>query len=131
MMQQPGKGGRFSWRARGRSFVFAWAGILRFFRAEHNAWIHLGATVVVIVLAFALRVSRMEAVALVFAIALVWLTEMLNTAVEKIMDLLWPGIHPQVKIIKDVAAGAVLVAAVAAAITGGIIFLPKLLDALH
>jgi len=130
-MQQPEKERRFSWRARGRSFVFAWSGIVRFFRAEHNAWIHLGATLVVVMLACVLRVSRMEAVALVLAMALVWLTEMLNTAVEKIMDHLSPGIHPQVKTIKDVAAGAVLVAAVAAAITGAIIFLPKIVAALQ
>lgn len=116
----------FSWKARGQSFGFAWAGILRFFRAEHNAWLHLGATVLVIVLGIILHISRTEAIALVFAIALVWVTEMINTAIEKTMDLLMPQVHPKVKIIKDVAAGAVLIAAMAAAIVGGIIFLPKI-----
>jgi diacylglycerol kinase (ATP) len=117
----------FSWKARGKSFVFAGAGILRFFRAEHNAWIHLGATCVVVVLSLVFHVSRMEAIALVFSVAFVWIAEMLNTAIEKIMDLVSPEYHPKVKVIKDVAAGAVLVAAVAALIAGAIIFIPKII----
>ncbi len=129
MIKEPGdKAKPFSWKARGQSFGFAWAGILRFFRAEHNAWLHLAATVVVIVLGFLLHISRTEAIALVFAIALVWIAEMINTAIEKTMDLLMPEVHPKVKVIKDVAAGAVLIAAIAAATVGGIIFIPKLIS---
>jgi diacylglycerol kinase len=61
------------------------------------------------------------------SIALVWATEMLNTAIEKIMDHLSPQIHPTVKFVKDVAAGATLIAAIAAAIIGAVIFIPYIL----
>jgi diacylglycerol kinase len=57
---------------------------------------------------------------------MVWITEMLNTVVEKIMDHLSPECHPRVKWIKDVAAGAVLISALVAAITGAVIFIPIL-----
>lgn len=115
----------FSWSARARSFVYAWQGIFRFFSTEHNAWIHLAASIVVALLAFIMKVSRAEAIVLVFAIALVWIAEMINTAIEKAMDLVSPQYDPRVKLIKDVAAGAVLIAAIAAVIAGAIIFIPK------
>ena len=110
-----------------KSFVFAFAGIGYFFRTEQNAWIHAVATVMVIIFSAIAGLTAMEAVAIVFCIALVWITEMLNTAVEKTMDHLSPAEHPQVKIIKDVAAGAVLTAAMAACIVAFIIFIPKFL----
>ena len=109
------------------SFVFAFAGIRHFFRTEQNAWLHALATMMVIILSVFARVTAMEAVAIVLCVALVWITEMLNTAVEKTMDHLSPAEHPQVKIIKDVAAGAVLTAAIAACIVAFIIFIPKFL----
>ena len=69
----------------------------------------------------------MEWIAIIFSIAFVWITEMLNTAVEKTADHLSPDLHPQVKLIKDVAAAAVLTASVAACIIAFIIYIPKLL----
>lgn len=68
----------------------------------------------------------MEVIAISFSIALVWVTEMINTAIEKSMDLISLEKHPQIKIIKDIAAGAVLVASICSAIVGSVIFLPKL-----
>jgi diacylglycerol kinase (ATP) len=117
----------FSWKARLKSFVYAWEGILCFFRLEHNAQIHLSATVLVSVLSVTLGVDKFEAIAVVFSIAFVWTTEMVNTAVEKLADFVSPEKHPQIKFIKDVAAGAVLVAAISAAIAGCFIFIPKLM----
>ncbi len=110
-----------------RSFSHAIAGILSFLRSEPNGRIHLVATVVVIIAAVFLHCSRSEWIALIIVMAIVWLTEMLNTAIEKTMDHVTPEQHPGVKQIKDIAAGAVLIAAIAAAVTGALIFVPKLL----
>jgi diacylglycerol kinase (ATP) len=117
---------KFSGRARLKSFVYAWEGIVCFFRREHNAQIHLGATVLVLVLSVTLGVNKWEAIAAVFSIAIVWITEMMNTAIEKGMDFISTQKHPKIKMVKDIAAGAVLVASVAAVIVGCIIFIPKL-----
>jgi diacylglycerol kinase (ATP) len=119
---------KFSWRARLKSFVYAWEGIVWFFKKEHNASVHLSATVMVLVLSVSFGVDKTEAIAVVFSIVFVLVTEMINTAVEKIMDLVSPTYHPLVKMVKDVSAGAVLVAAVAAVLVGSIIFLPKILS---
>jgi diacylglycerol kinase (ATP) len=118
---------RFSVRSRLRSFVFACAGMKYFFFREHNAWIHCVAAVVVLVVSAFMKLSTMEWIAIVFAIAIVWLTEMVNTAIEKLLDHLSPAIHPAVKIVKDVSAAAVLTAAIAAVTVGLLIFIPKIL----
>jgi len=117
----------FSVRSRLRSFYYAGVGLGQFFRQEHNARIHLAAAIVVAVLGWLLKVSHMEAVALTIVIGLVWVTEILNTCIEKTMDMITIERHPQVKIIKDLAAGAVLIAAIAAAIVGAFIFIPKII----
>lgn len=109
-----------------RSFSYAIAGFRRFIHREHNARIHLAGTTAVIFAAFFLHVSRAEAVSLTVVTALVWITEMLNTCVEKICDLITLEEHPEIKFIKDLGAGAVLVAALAAVITGLFIFIPKI-----
>lgn len=115
----------FSWKARIKSFGFAGRGIWRFFRTEHNAWIHLTATIVVVLLAFFFNLTRYEAICIVFCIAFVWVTEMINTAIEKAMDYISIERHEQIRNIKDMAAGAVLIASVTSVIVGAIIFLPK------
>jgi diacylglycerol kinase (ATP) len=116
----------FSLTARIKSFHYAFAGIRQFFASEHNAWIHLFATVIVIVLAFIIPISSLEAVSLVIVIGLVWVTELFNTAVERLVDFVSIEKSPVIKIIKDISAAAVLVAAVIAVITGCWIFIPKL-----
>ena len=116
---------KFSFRDRLKSFVYAWEGIKAVLRTEHNTWIHLGLTILSMVLAFVMLISRVEFLALIAVIAMVWVTELFNTCIEKIMDLVSIEKHPRVKIIKDMAAAAVLVAAIAAIVTGAIIFIPK------
>ncbi|HMH21413.1 MAG TPA: diacylglycerol kinase family protein [Puia sp.] len=118
---------KFSLRSRAKSFQYAGAGIARFLKTEHNAWIHLAATLVVIVAGWMLKVTYGEAAALVLAVGLVWVTEMLNTCLERTMDLISRDQHPGIGYIKDLAAGAVLVASVAALVTGLFIFIPKIL----
>jgi diacylglycerol kinase (ATP) len=84
----------FSLRARANSFRFAWNGIHRFFAHEHNAWIHMAATITVIISACWFHVSRQEIVILIIVIGFVWVAEIFNTAIEKMMDFIVPGYHP-------------------------------------
>lgn len=115
----------FSIRARADSFRFAIDGIVRFFLREHNAWIHLAATIGVFIAAAVFHVSRNEIIALIIVTGFVWVAEIFNTAIEKIMDFISVERRPEIKFIKDLAAAAVLVAAFIALITGAIIFIPK------
>ncbi|HVI45412.1 MAG TPA: diacylglycerol kinase family protein [Chitinophaga sp.] len=108
------------------SFGYAFSGIAAFVKSEPHARIHVIATVAVVVAGCWYKLSTAEWMWVILAITLVWVTEMFNTVVEKIMDHLSPEYHPKVKWIKDVAAGAVLVAAIAAAIIGGLIFAPRI-----
>jgi diacylglycerol kinase (ATP) len=118
---------KFSLRSRIKSFSYAIAGIREFIRREHNARIHLAATIAVIVAAWALKISPMEAVSLTLVIGLVWITELLNTCIERMADLITLERNPNIKFIKDLAAGAVLVAAATAVIVGLFIFIPKII----
>lgn len=116
----------FSFGARIRSFKYALHGIINFFKAEHNALIHLIATIVVLILAKVLHVSGFEMIALILAIGFVWVAELFNTAIEKIMDFISEEQQPQIKFIKDISAAAVLVAACIALAVGCFVFIPKL-----
>jgi diacylglycerol kinase (ATP) len=109
-----------------KSFGFAIAGIAAFLRSEPHARIHAVATVAVVAAACWFRLNGTQWIALLLVMGLVWITEMLNTVIEKIMDHLSPDYHPRVKWIKDVAAGAVLISALIALVTGCIIFIPLL-----
>jgi diacylglycerol kinase (ATP) len=118
---------KFSIKERVRSFKFAFHGIALFFKNEHNAWIHLLATIAAIALAFILRCSKTEFIMIILAIGFVWAAELFNTAIEKMADLITKETDPQIKFIKDAAAAAVLIAAVTAFIIGLIIFIPKII----
>lgn len=118
---------KFSIRSRIKSFGYAIAGIGAFIQREHNARIHLVATIVVIAAAYILHVSSMEAIALTLVTGLVWITEALNTCIERMADMITREKHPQIKYIKDLAAGAVLVAALVAVVVGLFIFIPKII----
>ncbi len=118
----------FDLRARLRSFRFAAAGIRTMLGSQHNAWIHLGATLLVCAAGFVVGLDRMAWCALVLAIMAVWTAEALNTALEFLADAATPQMHPLVKKAKDVAAGAVLLSAIGAAIVGVLVFWPHLLQ---
>lgn len=117
---------RFSIRSRVKSFSYALAGLRQFVGREHNARIHLVATIGVIILALILHVTRMEAAILSIVTGLVWVAEILNTCVERLADLIIRERHPEIKIVKDLAAGAVLIAAITAVIVALFIFIPKI-----
>jgi len=116
----------FSLRARAKSFRYAFEGIEYFLLREHNTWIHVTATVFCSVLAIVTGVTKTEAALLVLATAFVWAAELINTAIEKIMDMISGERMREIKYIKDMAAAAVLIASLAALCTGAIIFIPKL-----
>jgi len=118
---------QFSFRKRISSFTYAFQGIKTLIRGEHNAWIHCCATLLVCVAGFFFRISATEWICVIFAIGAVLAAEAFNTAIEKIANMISPGYHKDIKDIKDVAAGAVLLIAIAAALTGLIIFIPKLI----
>ena len=114
-------------RSRANSFRDAFAGLRYILRTQKNAWIHLAITVIVIFLGIFFHLSRMEWLVLVITIGLVWAAEALNTTLEAFVDLVSPDYHPVAKIVKDVAAATVLVAAISAAVVGFLIFLPAIL----
>ncbi|MFC4022760.1 diacylglycerol kinase family protein [Oceanobacillus longus] len=107
-------------------FSYAWNGIKEIAKTEHNFRIHLVATILTTVAGFTFRLSNVEWAIIVLTIGLVLMAEVMNSAIEKMIDYLKPEIHPSAKIIKDIAAGAVLITAVIAFIVALIIFLPKL-----
>jgi len=117
----------FQFTGRIRSFKYAIIGLIRMIRCQHNAWIHAAATVVAIAMGVLFHLSGSEWCWIVLAIAIVWTAEALNTAFEFLADVASPNFHPDVKDAKDVAAGAVLITAIAAVIIGLIIFMPHVL----
>lgn len=105
---------RFSIAARLRSFVYAWRGLRRLVYGEHNARLHLAASIAVAAAGLFLKISASDWRWLVLAMALVWLAEAFNTAIEDLCDRVEPGFDKAIGGIKDMAAGAVLIASVAA-----------------
>jgi diacylglycerol kinase (ATP) len=114
-----------------RSFRFAAQGIVDLFRFENNAKVHLLIAVVVLILGVWLHLSLVEWALIITQIGLVWAAEAVNTAIEKLCDFVSPGIHPQIKAIKDLASGAVLILALTAVVTGLLILGNRLLDLLN
>ena len=119
---------RFSIKKRIRSFGYAFSGLKTLFREEHNAWIHAAATLLVIAAGFLLRLSETEWIAVTAAIGLVIAAEAVNSSIERLADVVQPEHDARIKSVKDLAAGAVLACAIAAAVIGLIIFLPKLIN---
>ncbi len=116
----------FSLRDRVRSFGFALSGLRHVLQSQHNAWIHLVATAMVVVLAATLGVSLHDWCWLIAAIAGVWCAEALNTAIERLADSVTTDPNPLIGHAKDAAAGSVLVAATGAALIGILILGPPL-----
>ena len=109
-----------------RSFRYALRGVGLMLALQANARIHALATGVVVALGFVLGLERWEWCAVIGAIGLVWAAEAFNTAIEALTDLVSPGEHPLAGRAKDIAAGAVLCAAITAVVIGFIVFGPRL-----
>jgi diacylglycerol kinase (ATP) len=114
-----------------RSVKCAVRGIAIMLRTQHNAWLHAVATVAVIAVGVAVRLSVSEWCWIVLAITSVWTAEALNTAFEFLTDVASPDFHPIAEKAKDVAAGAVLLAACGAAVIGVMVLGPHVLGLLQ
>lgn len=95
-------------------------------RTQRNSWIHSTATICVIALSLWLGLSFVQWAILVLTIGLVWMAEFVNTALEAVVDLASPDIHPLARVGKDVGAAAVLVAAITSVVVGLLILGPAL-----
>lgn len=109
-----------------KSFGYAFKGIASLLKKEHNAWIHCSAIVLVTCAGFYFSITPTEWCIVVLCFGLVLAAEGFNTAIERLVDLVSPDFHPVAGDVKDVAAGAVLICAIAAAIVGLIVFVPYL-----
>ncbi len=121
---------KFSIKSRIKSFSFAFKGIITLLKREHNARIHLVATISATILGFVLKINTTEWISIVIVIGLVILTELFNTAIERLADLFEPNWNDLIGQVKDYSAGAVLISAIISIIVGGLIFIPKLLKLL-
>ncbi len=110
-----------------KSFVFAWHGFKICFASETNFKIHLLFATAAVCLGFTLNITYIEWLSVIGCIALVTALEMINTALEKLCDVVHKDVHPGIKQVKDIAAGAVLVGACCSFIIGLMIFLPKII----
>jgi diacylglycerol kinase (ATP) len=114
----------FTFTGRLRSVRFALQGIRTMLASQHNAWVHAGSTVAVIVTGVVLKIERIEWCMLILAMMAVWTAEALNTAFEFLCDVASPEFHPLVAKSKDVAAGAVLLSAIGSGAIGLVVFIP-------
>lgn len=115
---------RLTFAARLKSFGYALQGIAFMLKTQHNAWLHGVATIGVIALAVYCDVSGSDWRWLIVAMGMVWVGETINTAVEYVCDVVSPDYNHAVKHAKDIAAGGVLIAAIAALVIGALTFWP-------
>ena len=114
-----------------KSLMFAIVGAKQFFSRDRNGQIQTVIGITAIVLGFTVSLSSFQWLLVLFCIGLVISLEMINSAIEKYCDLVTTDFHPGIKIIKDIAAGAVLVASIMSLVIGLIIFIPALVTFLN
>ena len=117
----------FNISSRLRSFAYAFKGLRFMLSKQYNFYIHIALAIIALVLAYYFSISKTELLWIVAAIGIVLSAEIFNTAIEQLTDLIQPEQDPKAGIIKDLAAGAVLLSATTALIIGLIIFVPYLL----
>ena len=116
----------FSLKKRIQSFGYAFRGLRDLFIYEHNAWIHLIAAICAVVLGFLYKISIHEWIALSGVIGFVFAMEIVNSAIEKLADVVDSQKNEKIRLVKDLSAAAVLVSAIISVIVGLLIFLPKI-----
>ena len=116
---------RFSIKARIKSIKTAINGIMIVAKEEHNAWLHIIATLAIIIIASRLKITAIEGSLLIFAIGLVWTSEAFNSAIEALANEVSGAYSIGIKKTKDIAAGAVLISSLTALAIGLLILLPK------
>jgi len=113
-----------------RSFYYAISGITSAIKSERNLRIHLTLTLLVIFLGFAFSITRIEWLIVILVLGGMLCSELINTAIERVVDLATEDYHPLAKQAKDIAAGAVLLFAITSVVVGIIIFVPRILSIL-
>lgn len=111
-----------------KSFSYSIDGLKYAYKYEQSMFIHITMLCFVIIFGLILRISKIEWIICIILCGLVIATELINTSIEAVVDLTCPKIHPLAKIAKDTASAAVFVFAITAAISGVIIFIPKIID---
>ena len=114
----------YSFKKQLKSFTFAWKGILTCAGHEQNITFHLIAAIIVLAAGFCFGISRTEWMVVMLCIGTVIAAELFNSAIERLVDMVSPEWKKTAGEVKDIAAGAVLLTAIAAAIVGIIVFLP-------
>ena len=109
------------------SFKYAFQGVFSAIKTERNLKIHISIMILVIIAGIFLKISKMEWIICILLFGLVFGGDMLNSAIETVVDIAMPELYPKAKFAKDVAAGAVLIFAISSAIIGLIIFIPKII----
>lgn len=122
------KESKFSWKKRGRAFVYAWQGMKALLKYEHNARIHVVVASLAIVAGLFFKISSIEWCLIVICIGLVIAAEALNSAVEALADKITTSYHPLIGRAKDLGATAVTLLAVVAVIVGCFIFIPYIIS---
>jgi len=117
---------KFSIKKRLQSFKYAFNGLKILIKEEHNARIHLLATISVIIAGYIFKISTNEWLAVILSIGFVFSMEIINSAIENMADFISTMKDERIKRIKDLSAAAVLVASLSALIIGILIFLPKI-----
>ena len=119
---------KFSLKSRLESFRFALNGLLLLLKNEHNSRIHILAAIIAIVMGIIMKIDHYEWSLLIIVIGAVFLTELLNSSIESLADLIDPEFNELIMRAKDYSAAAVLISAIVAIVVGGLIFIPKFLD---
>ena len=114
-----------------RTFGFAFNGLHKFFRSETKASIHTIAALLAVITGLVLKISLFQWGLITLVIGLVFISELINSSIEKLVDMISPEKNQQAGLIKDMAAGAVLFASLIAIITGLLVFVPASIDWLH
>ena len=110
------------------SFKYAFQGIVQSYKGEQNLKIHTVMAILVVIFGFLLNINYVEWLVCLVLIGLVLMAEFFNTAIEYVVDLASPKIHPLAKAAKDTASAGVLMMAIISAIIGLIIFIPKIVE---
>ncbi len=114
-----------------RSFLFAITGIVTALKQERNLKIHLLCASIVLLASYYFSITKIEWLIILFLIAIMFALELINSAIERVVDLAGPDFHPLAKQAKDMAAGAVFVFALLSVVVGILIYLPYILKQFH
>jgi undecaprenol kinase len=117
-----------NWQKEKKRFACAWAGMRTAIKEEEHLRVHIALAVVAVAAAAVVRISKWEWLILLLTVGSVITLELINTAIERVVNLVTTDFHPLAKAAKDIAAAAVLFAAIVAAAIGIIIFLPYMID---